>query len=220
MASQLVYGHADSEGFSSIIFLLYADCFTQLTLCSLLINLTDESRLHNGDRKHRPIATKRTLSALQTRFNLNFFIRASAAYQSSIETCRLLLVTEMQRGRFEWLSDTLQGIILIRRSKVVRVNSNVWLKRRARDECQGEARRRPKRPRVSLTRRGAGCVRGGRPTRICTLRFNLHWRSNILVLVANLTVSPFHSRVFFFQFVIDLHKCYLFVANKKSVCND
>lgn len=30
-----------------------------------------------------------------------------------------------------------------------------------------------------------GCE-GGRPTRICTLRFNLHRRSNILVLVAKL----------------------------------
>lgn len=45
--------------------------------------------------------------------------------------------------------------------------------------------------------RGARGMRGGRPTRICTLRLNLHRRSNILVLVANLTVSPFHSRILF-----------------------
>lgn len=62
----------------------------------------------------------------------------------------------MQRSQFEWAANTLEGLILKRRLKVVRVNSNVWLKRRARDECQGEARRRPKRLRMSLTRWGRG----------------------------------------------------------------
>lgn len=111
---------------------------------------------HNGDRKHRPIATKRSFFILLEKqdFNFNFFIRTSTVYQGNIRLRRSSRVTEMQRGRIEWALDTIEGLILKRHLKVVRVNSNVWLKRRARDECQGEARRRPKRPRMSLTWRG------------------------------------------------------------------